>query len=76
MRDLVETEGVAQPLVSHHLRVLADAGLVESRSSDSFRLYALSPTGLNDALSVIQGLLDPEAVSELALPGGNSTCCR
>lgn len=38
---LVETLGTSQPLVSKHLRVLRDAGLVEVRVDGQRRLYRL-----------------------------------
>lgn len=37
--DLVEALAVSQPAVSKHLRVLRDAGLVESRTDAQRRLY-------------------------------------
>ena len=37
--DLVEVLAVGQPAVSKHLRVLRDAGLVESRTSAQRRVY-------------------------------------
>ena len=76
VRDLVDTEGLPQPLVSHHLRVLADAGLVQARRSDGFSLYAVSPEGLTAARDLAMVLLDPDAVGPLARPGGNDGCCR
>jgi ArsR family transcriptional regulator, arsenate/arsenite/antimonite-responsive transcriptional repressor len=76
VRDLVDTEGMPQPLVSHHLRVLAEAGLVVARRSESFSLYAVSPEGLAAARELAIGLLDPEAIGPLARPGGNDGCCR
>ena len=39
--DLVEALDVSQPAVSKHLRVLRDAGLVESRTDAQRRLYRL-----------------------------------
>lgn len=75
VRDLVESQALAQPLVSHHLRVLADAGLVTARRSDGFTLYALDPGGLRQAREVLDRLLDPEQLVALARPGGNSSCC-
>ena len=39
VNDLVEELGVAQPLISKHLRVLRDAGLVEMRRVGRRRLY-------------------------------------
>ena len=76
VRDLVDSEGLPQPLVSHHLRVLADAGLVQARRSDGFSLYALSPDGMAAARALAMELLDPDAVGPLARPGGNDGCCR
>lgn len=35
----------AQNLVSHHLRVLRDQGLAESRRDGKFVLYSLTPEG-------------------------------
>lgn len=74
--DLVASEAVSQPLVSHHLRVLAAAGLVQVRRADGFSLYALDPEGIASARAVVMDLLDPDAISALARPGGNPDCCR
>ena len=76
VRDLVDTEHLPQPLVSHHLRVLSEAGLVQARRSDGFSLYAVSPEGLAAARDLAVELLDPDAVGPLARPGGNDGCCR
>lgn len=40
-RGLSEELGMSQPLVSHHLRVLRDAGLVESTVCDRVTVYIL-----------------------------------
>jgi len=74
--DLVTSAGVAQPLVSHHLRVLSDAGLVQTRWCDGFKLYAVSPEGMAEARGLAMKALDPDGVSPRALPGGNEACCR
>jgi len=44
--DLVERLGMSQPLVSKHLRVLRDAGLVDVRADAQRRLYRLTPEPL------------------------------
>lgn len=44
--DLEEELGLAQPSVSKHLRVLRDAGLVESRVDTQRRLYRIRPEPL------------------------------
>ena|ERR671937_1847372 len=43
--DLVSRTGLSQPNTSRHLRVLRDAGLVESRPDGQRRLYELRPEG-------------------------------
>jgi DNA-binding transcriptional ArsR family regulator len=44
--DLVDRLGISQPAVSKHLRVLKDAGLVESRADAQRRLYRIRPEPL------------------------------
>ena len=43
VNDLVALLGAAQPLVSKHLRVLREVGLVDVRGEGRQRLYRLSP---------------------------------
>ena len=38
--------GVSQQAVSHHLQILADAGLLEVEKSGRQRLYVVNPRGL------------------------------
>jgi DNA-binding transcriptional ArsR family regulator len=44
--ELVEQLGISQPLVSKHLRVLKDAGLVQVRGDAQRRLYRIRPEPL------------------------------
>ena len=51
--DFVAALGIAQPTVSHHLKVLRDAGLVESSRRGTWAFYRLVPDAvgaLRDAL--------------------------
>src|SRR5687768_14984592 len=43
---LVEELGVAQPLVSHHLRVLRDAGVVDGDRHGYWTYYRLDPAAV------------------------------
>lgn len=43
---LAEDVGIAQPLVSHHLKVLREAGLVESERHRQWTYYRLAPGAL------------------------------
>jgi len=49
--DLARQLPVGRPAVSRHLRVLADAGLVEHRNRGTRHLYSLAPEGLVAAQS-------------------------
>ena len=44
--ELVELLRLSQPAVSKHLRILKDAGLVESRADAQRRLYRICPEPL------------------------------
>jgi DNA-binding transcriptional ArsR family regulator len=46
--ELVDALSVSQPAVSKHLRVLRDAGFVESRIDAQRRLYKLRPEPLQE----------------------------
>ena len=46
VNDLVASLGMAQPLVSKHLRVLREVGLVRHRKAGKQRLYGLDAHGL------------------------------
>jgi arsenate reductase (thioredoxin) len=55
---LVEDLGLGQPLVSHHLKVMKEAGLVETRRHSYWTYYRLAPAALNavvDELAVLRG---------------------
>ena len=44
--ELVGATGLSQPNTSRHLRILREAGLVQSRPDGQRRLYELRPEGL------------------------------
>ena len=46
--DLVDQLGVAQPVVSKHLRVLREVGLVRVRDEGRQRIYQLDPAPLRE----------------------------
>jgi ArsR family transcriptional regulator, arsenate/arsenite/antimonite-responsive transcriptional repressor len=46
--DLTEPLGLSQPTVSHHLRVLAEAGLVVRERRGSWAWFALVPARLKE----------------------------
>jgi len=60
--DLTGPFDVSQPTISHHLRVLREAGLVDSERRGTWVYYWVLP----DALSRLSDLLTPTAVPEPA----------
>ena len=51
--NLTETFDLSQPTISHHLKILRDAGLVESSRRGTWAYYRLVP----EAISALRGAL-------------------
>src|SRR5215204_3791049 len=51
--NLTETFGLSQPTISHHLRILREAGLVESSRRGTWAYYRLVP----EAIEALRGAL-------------------
>jgi ArsR family transcriptional regulator len=52
--DLVEPVGKSQPTVSHHLKVLADAGLITGEKRGRWVWYAIVPERLETLRSTLR----------------------
>lgn len=55
---LVDDLGIAQPLVLHHLKVLREAGVVESERFRQWIYYRVRPEVLADLGQQLSGLAD------------------
>ena len=53
--DLIDPLGLSQPTVSHHLKVLREAGLVTSERRGTWVHYSLVPGALGDLSAVLGG---------------------
>ena len=53
--DLTAAFDLSQPTVSHHLRILRDAGLVDAERRGTWAFYRLVP----DAVDRLQGIFTP-----------------
>ena len=65
---LQEALGAKQTLVSHHLRLLREAGLVLAEPCGRFTYYRLAPGSFDEARDVLGGLADAAAVAPLKRP--------
>lgn len=55
--DLTEPVGLSQPTVSHHLRLLVDAGVMTREQRGKWAYYRLQPA----ALTALAAMIDPVA---------------
>jgi ArsR family transcriptional regulator len=58
--DLIEPVGLSQPTVSHHLKVLTDAGLVTREQRGKWAYYTL----VSDALAAAAAAITPPCAPE------------
>ena len=54
--DLTEPLDLGQPTVSHHLRVLVDAGLLHREKRGTWAYYSLVPGALEEAAALVANL--------------------
>lgn len=74
--ELVAGAGLSQPNVSRHLRIMRQAGMVQSRAQGRLRLYGLRPEGFAEAARWLspyvvmwqRSLADPEAGRARPIP--------
>lgn len=68
--DLVAATGVGQPTVSHHLRVLREAGLVTGERCGRFVEYAVVPDRLRELARSLTALAAAAEASAAPLADG------
>jgi DNA-binding transcriptional ArsR family regulator len=57
--ELMETTGLSQPLVSHHLKTLRETGLVTATAVGRSNVYALCCDALAQPLALLDALANP-----------------
>lgn len=67
--DVVDRFGLAQPTISHHLRILREAGLVTVSKRGVWAWYAPDPRGLDWLRETVAGLGAP--VSDVTSSAGD-----
>ena len=61
--DVVDRFGLSQPTISHHLRILREAGLVTTSKRGVWAWYAPDPRGLTWLRETVAGLGDSGSAS-------------
>lgn len=54
--DIVDNFDLSQPTISHHLRLLKDAGLIDAEKHGLWVYYQLKPQALDAVRSFLKGL--------------------
>ncbi len=63
VKDLVGLTGLSQPLVSHHLKVLREAGLVESTTCANLTFYRVQAATLSELADRLAVMAERAAVT-------------
>ena len=66
---LLENLHLSQPTLSHHMKILCDAGIVQGRKEGKWVHYSLDPAGVKRA----KELLDEQVA--LTIPAAQNECC-
>lgn len=67
---LLEEIHVTQPTLSHHMKILCDAGIVVGRKEGKWTHYSISENGVELAKEYLQQLTTPDAKCE------SKSCCE
>lgn len=65
---LLDELNISQPTLSHHMKILCDAGIVTGRKEGKWTHYTICPEGIQRVRLLTQALLSPEHVP------GNCNC--
>ncbi len=67
--ELLPELGISQPLLSHHLRTLAEAGLTQTRRQAQRIFYSVVPETLARLKKLLLKHFDPDRLPPQAAPG-------
>lgn len=65
---LLEELNVTQPTLSHHMKILCDAGIVEGRKEGKWTHYRISTDGRKRALAIL------DEITAIAIFGADKHC--
>ena len=68
---LLEALNISQPTLSHHMKILCDAGVVTGRREGKWMHYSLCAEAAGEAQSTLRALLTPHGEAEAPC-----SCCE
>lgn len=74
--EVVERTGLSQPLVSHHLRVLKQYGLVRDRKEGRWMHYSLNPQKFDELNGAYLRFFAVERISTQPQEGSREQCAQ
>ena len=66
---LLEQMHISQPTLSHHMKILCDAGIVQGRKEGKWMHYRICPQGIQAAQAFLGSLSASDSADE------NKPCC-
>ena len=51
---LLDALNITQPTLSHHMKILCDAGIVQGRKVGKWTYYSLNPEGIQELRNIMQ----------------------
>ena len=57
---LLDDLKISQPTLSHHMKILCDAGIVNSRKDGKWNYYSINPDGCEYAMRLLKKLADKD----------------
>ncbi len=56
--EILERISIGQPTLSHHMRILCDAGIVSSRKLGKMTFYSMDNNGVDEAKQMLEAITE------------------
>ncbi|OPY56752.1 MAG: Transcriptional repressor SdpR [Pelotomaculum sp. PtaU1.Bin035] len=66
--EIIQAIGLSQPAIAHHLKILKQAGLINSEKEGKIVFYTLNKDGLREFYKQVDGFLDELACFSCSRP--------
>jgi len=73
---LLEKMQIAQSTLSHHMKILADSGIVSARKNGKWTYYSISAAGCEKAAKLLKKLTVIIDMIDIIETGKEGSCCK